>query len=86
MDSGSRNRDRGAGRLAAALVLGVLGAVAVSGFTLASGHGILLAFLAYMLSGSLICCATLAGSLAVGAAARVVRRNRRGGGGQFRAA
>lgn len=60
------------------LVIGVVGAVIFAGATLAAGYGFLAALVAYMLSGSLICAAILAGAVAVEAASgRVARRRGR---------
>ncbi|MBP7242516.1 hypothetical protein [Amaricoccus sp.] len=80
MGHASRNVDQGSGRLVAALCLGVIGALAASILTLVAGHGLLLAFVAYMMAGSAISAGVLAGVLAHARVAHVRRRNRPGGG------
>lgn len=56
------------GNPAGPLLLTLLGAAAMAALTLASGHGLLLAFLAYSLSGAIFLVAAAAGRIAIEAA------------------
>lgn len=79
----SNSTDRSAANPMGAIVIGLIGAVAMAALTLATGHGLGLAALAYALSGALFMTAAAAGRLAITVAGNRMastrtRRTRRG--------
>lgn len=77
----STSTDRSTPNLMGAIAIGFIGALLMSTLTVATGHGLGLALLAYVLSGALFMTAAAAGRLAIGAAAHRMapaRHTRRG--------
>lgn len=74
MPEATSNTDRGATAALGTVLLGLVAAVAAGALVLFSGHGILLAFLAYSFAGAAMAVAGTAGRLAVQSAAGHFRR------------
>lgn len=62
-------RDRSTAIVLGAVIVGMIGAFGLAVCVLVAGHGLLLAFLAYAVGGMTLTIATVAGRLAVDAAA-----------------
>ena len=69
MTHSAKTFDRTAGNPAGLVIFGFLGAGAAALLTLVAGHGLLLAFLAYSLSGAVFLVGGAVGRQAIGAAA-----------------